>query len=1668
MKKYFLATILFWVTSAIAAPSITPIAPKLVDGCYQIGTAAELYGFAAITNGTNGMTRNTAVCGKLTADIVINQNVLANDTLNGNGSNFIPWTPIEKFSGTFDGQFHTISGLYINNSDEDVEWVGMILSAKPAKEGDTVFIKNLGIEDSYIYSRRYAGGILATIDTGVVAMTNVYFASFVRGLYDYAGGLVGDAHKGPLYVKNSFVYFPSTILKRSWFIGGCYSETRLKIVNSFSHSELNLWTNTNETTLPYSDFNDGSVAQRLHNYTDGSVWGQNVGTDMHPTFSGKITNYAGNLKISKLTWHAEIDHEPYPEGYVEEALMTFPIPKRNGYAFIGWFEDADFTTDTIKGVNYKTTGDKELYAQWAPLPKKTDGCYQIGTEGELYGFAAIVSGTNGTERESCACGKLTANITINDTTNTYTPHKQWFPMMDFCGTFDGNGKAISGLYRSKPNDEDSNYGLFGTTREKYISHDERYRAVIKDLEVLNSYFYSDECIGILIGDGENVDIINVHTGGSVHGRYAIGGIAGRLHHASITHSSNTAGGDARAAGGSLIGETTGDVFISNTFNTGTISDNNNHPIGMIGRSGGTTIENSYHMPRYWKSIDAALLAEEYNSVKAINTFYNGPYQGKHGTHVTTREFNDGTVAKLLREYKSDSTGTDGSVWGQNVGVDEAPVFTDEFLFSSVVVPAVPKTSDGCYLIGSVEELFGFANIVNTALYNITPFCAKLTNDITLNENVQQNLSGPIQWIPIRDFDGTFDGQGHTISGIYFDDSTTVYAGLFASIRNLDPLSPTTIKDLNIADTYIRGGNNTGALVGKIDTLSTNVIIENCQINATVANGYLYHETQYLSGLVAEHISGNLTIKQTSSVSKLEGLSGYNGGFVAQTRTRDTLNIVNSFAVSNVDLIGSTPNLIYYGTTPVVAHINIENSYTIGTSTKSGKWVYSELINVQRDVPTTLKNTFHIGEFYRGLSDTASYLDMEATEEQFRDGTVAYALRMYKSETADGSVWGQQIGVDEYPKLTGTISGATSVKISPLYLVTYDSDTATYNEKYVEGIENMLPEPVRENYTFRGWYSNKEFTGKPTKFIPRDATGEQTFYAKWWHIPDVVENCHMISDAGELFQFAEDFRLTYKQGPICIKLTDDITVNKKVLVDGTLSKDSASFAIWTPMTNFSGTIDGQGHTISGLYIPFPYAESVGFIGSIGTKNHKDITFTTIKDLNIKDSYVSGDKYVGTLVGTTYGAATLNIINVSNESVVKAYTSTGGLIGKFNYNSDIANFLNLANVHNKGTVNGYNYAGGIAGVINKTIANFINVSSSGNISGRAGIGGLVGEMVISDSLSTIAYSFNEGQVSGSMCAAGLVGYHSTPLKIYNSYNVGDITAKDSLAGGIVGMSFRPITIINSYNKGIFPKDTLSDPIIASLKESDITTIDHVYYLNTETSMLDGTAITAEEFTDLSLAKKLHDYSKDGIDGEAWKQAAGDPYPTFNQDVVKAFAAKFIASLPEPEYSSSSEEIASSSSAQSTSSSSSSSSSKIEVSSSSEAESSSSVKIASSSSSAKSSSSEAKSSSSVEAKSSSSEKSSSSAKSSSSNASSSSSQKTGIIAGIDSHIDFSVTSIADHILVSGAPLGSRVSLLDMQGRILYQGRITSSGFTIKVPNTGAYIVRIQNTNKIVKTGF
>ena len=124
---------------ASADYSGTPEKPAQGDGTeespYQIGTAEELYWFAGLVNGTlTDVETDTDAHAVLTDNITINSDVLDE---NGNlitGKTFTQWTPIcgkeiddyvyTKYTGTFDGGGHTISGLYYYGSGEYVGLFG--------------------------------------------------------------------------------------------------------------------------------------------------------------------------------------------------------------------------------------------------------------------------------------------------------------------------------------------------------------------------------------------------------------------------------------------------------------------------------------------------------------------------------------------------------------------------------------------------------------------------------------------------------------------------------------------------------------------------------------------------------------------------------------------------------------------------------------------------------------------------------------------------------------------------------------------------------------------------------------------------------------------------------------------------------------------------------------------------------------------------------------------------------------------------------------------------------------------------------------------------------------------------------------------------------------------------------------------------------------------------------------------------------------------------------------------------------------------------------------------------------------------------------------------------------------------------------------------------------
>ncbi len=184
----------------LEATTITPTKPKNGNGTaenpYQITSAAELYWFAGLVNGTlTDVTKNSSACAKLMNDITVNNNLLDRITYKtdddgnltnevANGGNFISWTPIgaanNGYQGTFDGNGKTISGLFFNDSQKS--HVGLFDNIYMAT------IRNVGVVDSYFFGEHYVGGVCAFGVDGTI--TGSYNTGVVSG-EGCVGGVCG-------------------------------------------------------------------------------------------------------------------------------------------------------------------------------------------------------------------------------------------------------------------------------------------------------------------------------------------------------------------------------------------------------------------------------------------------------------------------------------------------------------------------------------------------------------------------------------------------------------------------------------------------------------------------------------------------------------------------------------------------------------------------------------------------------------------------------------------------------------------------------------------------------------------------------------------------------------------------------------------------------------------------------------------------------------------------------------------------------------------------------------------------------------------------------------------------------------------------------------------------------------------------------------------------------------------------------------------------------------------------------------------------------------------------------------------------------------------------------------------------------------------------------------
>ena len=228
---------------------------------------------------------------------------------------------------------------------------------------------------------------------------------------------------------------------------------------------------------------------------------------------------------------------------------------------------------------------------------------------------------------------------------------------------------------------------------------------------------------------------------------------------------------------------------------------------------------------------------------------------------------------------------------------------------------------------------------------------------------------------------------------------------------------------------------------------------------------------------------------------------------------------------------------------------------------------------------------------------------------------------------------------------------------------------------------------------------------------------------------------------------------------------------------TTAPENSWTAIGTSTTanQFTGTFDGAGYVVGGVYInnSSNYQGLFGYVGGDGT----------IKNLGAVASYVKGQQYVGGLVGRNSGGGT--ITNSYAAGTVSGPSNVGGLVGRNDGGSTITNS------YAAGNVTGTSYVGGLAGSnINGTIANSY---ATGTVSGAdSPVGGLVG-----NNTGTITGSYAAGTVTGTgNNVGGLVGINSGTIT--NSYAAGTVSGKERI-GGLAGYNSGGGTITNSYAAG-----------------------------------------------------------------------------------------------------------------------------------------------------------------------------------------------------------------------------------------------------------------------------
>jgi|GEM_PF-1368057 len=765
------------------------------------------------------------------------------------------------------------------------------------------------------------------------------------------------------------------------------------------------------------------------------------------------------------------------------------------------------------------------------------------------------------------------------------------------------------------------------------------------------------------------------------------------------------------------------------------------------------------------------------------------------------------------------------------------IWTCLALLIFAVVLAV-SASAATRTISNVTEFMTFMN---------TP--AQWGDDVTLAADI--NLAGKTQK-PIGNattaFTGTFDGDGHTISGISITGAGKV--GLFGVVNGA------TIENVTISGTVKTSANYAAGLVAFVDTSAT---IRNCTNSCTVSMTTTSGTATGVAGIVGYADNAKLTqlivsgCTNTGAITayrNMGGIAGYTNPLAAGTVLIEkctNTGAVTATCTGNSSNTGGILGVINAnkGTVTITKCYNrgaVKGYYYLGgiighfagadTSMTSAKYQVTECWNAGAITSTRAKpDRAHTGGIIGHIHKVGLITDCLNT------GVVT---GKYESI---GGLFGDS-AANSYVGAVNCLNKARVVDESGTYNG-YTNSIGGYMSTKPAGICYYMGERQGQTYTNAGG-TLVTVQYAESKFATLNANGTWLAAAdpelKYFHKHD-TEHCvdngdgthTYICPCGDASTEGETEQHSYGDTGICacgavIDLSVITTANQLLILmnaetlwqggeyslganinlasySGTLSQRPIGDAT----TPFTGSFDGGEYTISGLSLNVS-GNNVGLFGAVGAD-------TTIKNLTVSGS-VKGQKYVGGIVGivgSTSSGKNVTIENCHNLCTVEGTGQTGGVVGYFHGKSYTEALIK--NCTNGGTVtcsgddvggiagifwevsgekltnsaaisSGTNKAGGIVGRATGNL-NLSELNNTGKVTTTRGYaGGIIGQLMNTPSCD-LSKSTNSGAVNGTSAVGGIVG--SLQLRqtgddkaiVQTCKNSGTVTGSGDNVGGIIGV-------------------------------------------------------------------------------------------------------------------------------------------------------------------------------------------------------------------------------------------------------------------------------------------